>query len=60
MSLMDVEKEQINKTLSHTKWHKGKACEILGITRPRLDRKIKKYGIKPTQVFIGEMKGMIH
>ncbi|MGK7345155.1 MAG: sigma-54-dependent transcriptional regulator [Candidatus Nitrospinota bacterium M3_3B_026] len=56
MTLMDLEKEQIRQTLSHTKWHKGKACEILGITRPRLDRKIKKYGIKPTQVFMGESR----
>ena len=59
MTLMDLEKEQIQKTLAHTKWHKGKACEILGITRPRLDRKIKKYGIKPEQVFVGGAKMMV-
>ena len=46
MSLFEVEKEQIQGALVFTKWHKGKACEILGVTRPRLDRKIKKYGIK--------------
>jgi len=46
VSLNEIEKEQIIKTLDHTKWHKGKTCEILGITRPRLDRKIKKYTIK--------------
>ena len=45
-SLFEVEKEQIHGALVFTKWHKGKACEILGITRPRLDRKIKKYGIR--------------
>ncbi|MBI3580594.1 MAG: sigma-54-dependent Fis family transcriptional regulator [Nitrospinae bacterium] len=44
-SLNEVEKDQIYKTLAYTKWHKGKTCDILGITRPRLDRKIKKYGI---------------
>lgn len=60
MSLVDMEKEQIRKTLSHTRWHKGKACEILGITRPRLDRKIKKYGIKPTQVFMGESRNALN
>ena len=45
VSLNEIEKEQIAKTLNHTKWHKGETCRILGITRPRLDRKIKKYGI---------------
>lgn len=48
VSLTDVEKEQICKTLTYTKWHKGKTCEILGITRPRLNRKISRYQIKPT------------
>ncbi len=48
VSLNEVEKEQIFKTLTYTKWHKGKTCEILGITRPRLNRKISRYSIKPT------------
>lgn len=51
-SLSDVENEQIRLALSYTKWHKGKACDILGITRPRLDRKIKKYGIKPVPYYM--------
>ena len=45
-SLNDIEKIHIAKVLNFTNWHKGRACEILGITRPRLERKIKKYGIK--------------
>ena len=45
-SINDIEKEHIRLALAYTKWHKGKACEILMISRPRLDRKIKKYGIK--------------
>ncbi len=53
-SLNEVEKDQIRLTLQHTKWHKGKACQILGITRPRLDRKIKKYGIKPIQYYMSK------
>ena len=52
LSLNEIEKVQVQNTLEHTKWHKGKACEILGISRPRLDRKIKKYGIKPYQFYI--------
>ncbi|MFQ5430874.1 MAG: sigma-54-dependent transcriptional regulator [Nitrospinota bacterium] len=54
LSLNEMEKVQVKNTLEHTKWHKGKACEILGISRPRLDRKIKKYGLKPNQFFIAE------
>jgi two-component system response regulator AtoC len=33
----------IAAVLAHVRWHKGKACEILGISRPALDRKIDKY-----------------
>ncbi|MDH5508774.1 MAG: sigma-54 dependent transcriptional regulator [Nitrospinota bacterium] len=53
-SLCDVEKEQIQGALDFTKWHKGKTCEILGITRPRLDRKIRKYGIKQSSYHLQE------
>ncbi|HET9753891.1 MAG TPA: helix-turn-helix domain-containing protein, partial [Myxococcales bacterium] len=28
-----------------TRGHKGKTCQILGISRPTLERKLKKYGI---------------
>ena len=52
--LAEVEQEQIRLALVHTKWHKGKACEILGVTRPRLDRKIKKYGIKQVRYYVGD------
>jgi DNA-binding protein Fis len=31
--------------LRHTGGHKGNSCEILGISRPALDRKIQKYGL---------------
>ncbi len=52
-SLNDIEKEQIQLALDYTQWHKGKACDILGITRPRLERKIVKYGLKPEKLFSG-------
>ena len=48
-SLNDIEKLHIAKVLNFTNWHKGKACEILGITRPRLERKIRKYDIKSVE-----------
>jgi two-component system response regulator AtoC len=44
-SLGELEHEHIEAILHHVRWHKGKACEILGISRPSLERKIDKYGI---------------
>lgn len=41
--LKDVEAEHIQYTLDYVGGHKGKACEILQISRPALDRKIEKY-----------------
>ncbi|MEL0586414.1 MAG: sigma-54 dependent transcriptional regulator [Candidatus Thiodiazotropha sp. (ex. Lucinoma kazani)] len=46
VSLDNIEHEHIEAILKYTHWHKGKACEILGISRPALDRKIKKYGLE--------------
>ncbi|HIP52799.1 MAG TPA: sigma-54-dependent Fis family transcriptional regulator [Chromatiales bacterium] len=45
ISLDEIEQEHIREILEHTRWHKGRACEILGISRPALDRKITKYGL---------------
>lgn len=41
-----VEAEHVQKVLKHTAGHKGKSCEILGISRPALDRKIAKYALR--------------
>jgi two-component system response regulator AtoC len=45
ISLDELEHEHIETVLHHVRWHKGKACEILGISRPSLERKIDKFGI---------------
>jgi len=45
MSLQDIEREHIARILEATNHHKGKACDILGISRPRLRRLIKQYGL---------------
>ena len=45
LSLEDNERHYIEKVLLGTKWNKTKASKILAISRPRLDRKIKEYGI---------------
>ena len=44
-NLRDVEKEHITEVLNHAHWHFGKACELLGISRPTLRHKIRAYGI---------------
>ncbi|MCK4709842.1 MAG: sigma-54-dependent Fis family transcriptional regulator [Gammaproteobacteria bacterium] len=43
ISINELEQEHIQKILEYTRWHKGNACKILGISRPALERKIKKY-----------------
>jgi DNA-binding NtrC family response regulator len=44
-TLDEVEAEHVQRVLLHTKGHKGRSCEILGISRPALDRKIQKFGL---------------
>lgn len=44
--LDEVERETIERALVFTRWNKSKTCELLKIPRPRLDRKIKKYGLE--------------
>jgi DNA-binding NtrC family response regulator len=45
MSLEEVEKRHVMRVLEVTKWHRGQACEILGVSRPRLRRMIRQYGL---------------
>ncbi len=44
-TLKEIERQHIERVLDETGWHKGKACEILGVSRPRLDRRIREYGL---------------
>jgi len=46
LSLEEVEARHIQRVLDHTGGHKANACRILGISRPSLDRKIRKYGLR--------------
>ncbi|HTU88741.1 MAG TPA: sigma 54-interacting transcriptional regulator [Gemmataceae bacterium] len=46
LSLEEVEKDHILKTLNHTDWNKSQASRILNIERSTLDRKINGYGLK--------------
>ncbi len=45
VSLEQVEREHVEAVLVHTHWHKGRTCEILGISRPALERRIARYGL---------------
>ena len=44
-TLDEVEREHIVRVWTLAKGHKGKTCQMLGISRPTLERKLKKYGI---------------
>jgi two-component system response regulator AtoC len=44
--LADVEKDHIQRVLDRVDGHFGKACEILGISRPTLRKKIQDYDLK--------------
>ena len=45
-SLAEVEKAHVLRVLNEVNGHKGKACEILGISRPRLRRMIHDHRIE--------------
>jgi two-component system response regulator AtoC len=47
-TLDEMEKAHIERVFTMTKGHKGRACQILGISRPTLERKLRKYGLGPT------------
>ncbi len=49
MSLQEGEKHLIDAVLRLNNWNKRRSSQILGISRPRLDRKIEKYGLSPEQ-----------
>lgn len=45
-ALKDIERAHIESTLCHTLWNKSRAAVLLGVSLPRLERKIRKYGLK--------------
>jgi two-component system response regulator AtoC len=46
-TLAEAERALIVRALRATAGHRGRTCEILGISRPTLERKIRKYRLKP-------------
>ncbi len=47
LSLQEMEKRHIKSVLEANNWHRGKACEVLKISRPRLRRMMQHYEISP-------------
>jgi len=46
-SLEEMERAHVARVLKAVHWHKGRACATLGVSRPRLRRMIKQYGLIP-------------
>jgi two-component system response regulator AtoC len=46
LPLREVERRHIERTLQVTSWNKRRACALLDISRPTLDRKIDEYGLR--------------
>ena len=47
LSLDEVERRHIHATLRATGWNKSRTAAILGVERSTLDRKIRRYDLKP-------------
>ncbi len=45
-TLREVERQHVARVLVHAEWNKRRACAILDISRPTLDRKIEEYGLR--------------
>jgi Nif-specific regulatory protein len=50
LSLDDLEKRHIHATLRATGWNKSRTAAILGVERSTLDRKIRRYNLKPPTI----------
>jgi DNA-binding NtrC family response regulator len=45
LPLREVERRHVERVLHATSWNKRRACSILDISRPTLDRKLEEYGL---------------
>jgi DNA-binding NtrC family response regulator len=46
-SLAEMEESHVRRVLEGTHWHRGQACAVLGVSRPRLRRMMREYAIVP-------------
>jgi two-component system, NtrC family, response regulator AtoC len=47
-TLEQIERAHIERVFAFAKGHKGRTCQLLGISRPTLERKLRKYGMSGT------------
>jgi two-component system, NtrC family, response regulator HydG len=45
-SLEDLERAHVSRVMEIAQGHKGRAADLLGVSRPRLNRLIEKYGLQ--------------
>jgi transcriptional regulator with GAF, ATPase, and Fis domain len=57
LSLDEVERRHIHATLKATGWNKSRTAAILGVERSTLDRKIKRYELRPPHARDAEWQG---
>jgi len=46
LSLSALEKQHIARVIEMAVGHKGRAADLLGVTRPRLNRLLEKFGLQ--------------
>lgn len=46
-TLSEMERKHVQRVLQATGWHRGQACKILDVSRPRLRRIMREYGLEP-------------
>jgi DNA-binding NtrC family response regulator len=54
LSLAEMQKRHVALVLRAHGWHKGRACAVLGVSRPRLRRMIREYGLEPPEGVVDE------
>ncbi len=48
-SLEDLKREHVKRVLDENQWHRGRVCDILGVSRPRLQRMIVQYQLEDSR-----------
>ncbi|MBZ0172170.1 MAG: hypothetical protein K8E66_07310, partial [Phycisphaerales bacterium] len=48
MTLDELERRHVLRVLEATGWHRGRTCEILGVSRPRLRRMMRHFALAPS------------
>ena len=46
LPLREIERRHIDHVLTTVEWNKRRACAVLEISRPTLDRKIEEFGLR--------------